>query len=185
MMRAKKTLVEPVRPDPAPRFLHVTLSPAQIGKLPEFAHNTLSDGNPYMAIKKLGLHRQTEIKDWLQALREDFFVREIFDEAKTARTRVEAIWLLDGTLALEQLGIRHMHAPMERLWYYAREYHKSGDPIEALQLAALNYHIDIDIRVSVERLLKNSLVNKLVNIAEDCALSIQDILDRMCQGTGE
>jgi hypothetical protein len=46
-MRADKTPVAPVWPDLASRFLRAALSPAQIGQLPEFAHDTPRDGNPY------------------------------------------------------------------------------------------------------------------------------------------
>ena len=45
-MRADKTPVEPVWPDPAGRVLRATLSQAQIGKLPA-AHTDLQDSYPY------------------------------------------------------------------------------------------------------------------------------------------
>ena len=46
-MRADKTPVEPVWPDPASRFLRAAISPAQIGQLPELAHDTARDSHPY------------------------------------------------------------------------------------------------------------------------------------------
>jgi hypothetical protein len=46
-MRADKTPVEPVLPDPASRYLRAALPPAQFGQLPAFAHNAFQDSHPY------------------------------------------------------------------------------------------------------------------------------------------
>ena len=47
MIRAHETTVEPVWPDLASRFLRAALFPAQIGQLPELAHDTPRDSHPY------------------------------------------------------------------------------------------------------------------------------------------
>ncbi|MCM0032767.1 hypothetical protein [Sandarakinorhabdus limnophila] len=161
--------------------LIAALTPVQIGKLPEFAHRTVSDQSPhspYRALAILELPEPPEDKEWIAAFRANSFIRQMFAEAKAARAKVEAIPGLDNAaVRLDPFAPKGGHKA-ERLWNFAREYVQSGNVVKAIQRARIQNPM-YRTAVWADKLLADPAVQELVAIAEASAAIMQDIVDHM------
>jgi hypothetical protein len=167
--------------------LIATLTPVQIGKLPEFAHRTVSDQSPHSPYRALGileLPEPPEDKEWIAAFRSNSFIRQMFAEAKAARAKVEAIPGLDTAAVRLNLFVPGGGNKADRLWNFAREYAQSGNVVKAIQRARVQNPM-YQMAVWGDRLLCDPAVQQLFAIAEASAPKMQDIVDRMRQAVGK